>query len=59
MTTVELLRIRDAAGRPLFTVDLVSDDGRERVVATYLADEARAAAHAWRRELEEFRPWTS
>lgn len=49
---IEELRIRDATGRPLFAVDLVADAGRERVVETYLADEAHAAAAAWRYALQ-------
>ena len=51
-TYVDELRIRDGAGRPLFVVDLVADAGREKVVATYIADEAHAAAMAWRRALQ-------
>lgn len=51
-TYVDELRIRDAAGRRLFVVDLVADAGRERVAATYLADEAHAAAAAWRHALQ-------
>ena len=52
MIDIDVQMIRDAAGRPLFAVDLVADAGRERVAATYLADEAHAAAAAWRRALQ-------
>lgn len=52
MIYVDELRIRDATGRPVYAVDLVADAGRERVAETYLADEARAAADAWRRTLK-------
>jgi hypothetical protein len=56
MIYVDELRVRDAIGRPLFVVDLVADAGRERVVETYLADEAYAAAVAWRQALERAQP---
>lgn len=54
---IEELRIRDAAGRPLYAIDLVAADaGRERVAETYIFDEAHAAATAWRMALERAQP---
>lgn len=56
MIAVEIQTSRDATGRPLYGVDLVGDDGRERLAASYILEEAHAAAMAWRRALERAQP---